>query len=358
MVFAGLSQVELPLMVMPPPAPASRPTDPARAGEVQRPARGLVTIWFDGSTAPVPAGTRNVPPLSVTCRGVAVGGRAGRERRPGGDGNVRPSGRLPVAPSDKRAGRHRDAAGERVVRVGERQRPGPVLDEVPPAPEIAPEIVLLSVPLLTMRVVKLRATGRATVMPQFRNTSPPLTVSPTSRNSVLAGVAQAGVGIDPQEALEQADVAGEGVGVRQVEPAGVRGRSGEADRRGQAGGGTDDAAQRDGRTECCCRWRNRSRSRSAERRQADRRGDRAVHAVAEIDRELLEVGATIRSSLKLIALAELTAAVVVTVRPPRLTLIGPVRPVLLPPRISVPGPVLVRPAAETRAELIVNVPLL
>src|SRR5207248_1694381 len=51
-----------------------------------------------------------------------------------------------------------------------------------------------------------------------------------------------------------------------------------------------------------------------------------------------------RASLKLIAAAELTAAVVVTVRSPRLTLTGPVRPVLFPPRARMPGPVLVRPA--------------
>ena len=44
-----------------------------------------------------------------------------------------------------------------------------------------------------------------------------------------------------------------------------------------------------------------------------------------------------RLSLKLISLAELTAAVVVTIRLPRLTLICPVRPVLFPPRVNVPG---------------------
>ena len=62
-----------------------------------------------------------------------------------------------------------------------------------------------------------------------------------------------------------------------------------------------------------------------------------------------------RASLKLIALAELTAAVVaISVRPPRLTLIGPVRPVLLLDRIKAPGPVFVKPVVETRAELIVK----
>ena len=64
--------------------------------------------------------------------------------------------------------------------------------------------------------------------------------------------------------------------------------------------------------------------------------------------------APVRLSLKLIWLAEFTAAVVVIARLPRLTLIGPVRPVLFPPRVSVPGPVFVRPTVEARAELIVK----
>ena len=49
-----------------------------------------------------------------------------------------------------------------------------------------------------------------------------------------------------------------------------------------------------------------------------------------------------RVSLKEIPLAELIAATLVTVRLPRLTTTAPVRPVLMPPSTSVPGPVLVK----------------
>ena len=62
-------------------------------------------------------------------------------------------------------------------------------------------------------------------------------------------------------------------------------------------------------------------------------------------------GEPLRPSLKLIWLAELTAAVAEIVRFPRLTLIGPVRPVFVPPRVT--DPFTVKPAVETSAELIV-----
>lgn len=61
-----------------------------------------------------------------------------------------------------------------------------------------------------------------------------------------------------------------------------------------------------------------------------------------------------RPSLKLMVEAELTAAVVVMVRLPRLMLMGPVREALLPASVRLPGPVLVRPLEAMRGELTRN----
>ena len=75
-----------------------------------------------------------------------------------------------------------------------------------PVPEIGPEIVLLSVPLLRSRVATILI-GRATVMPVPRNSNPPDVADPTSRATSLAGwpvgrLAEAGVGRDAEEAVE------------------------------------------------------------------------------------------------------------------------------------------------------------
>src|SRR5437773_12370875 len=58
----------------------------------------------------------------------------------------------------------------------------------------------------------------------------------------------------------------------------------------------------------------------------------------------------------MIWLTELTAAGFVIVRLPRLMKILPDRLVLVPPRVRVPGPVLVSPLSPARAELMVNPP--